>query len=266
MNQGSETYTVYVTTSFHLYHKRHFPMENMYQGEENLHFDASFPFSLEDLQPLNSWRIWIKKFFTNSQNGWGCKAPLDIIWSNCPNQAGPPRADFTGLDWLGFYYLQGWKLFLLPHEDCIFCLPQIWMVSSASGLENFPLKNSPTLKNRSHSTKEYWYTRSMGNDPYPQILNFNLKQTNKQIIAIIMSMKMTFVECLNHSESGSDRRLSCVIENFMQPSGSNSITDAGTQKGKKERSHSATQCWPISKKGGGGGGENRKKKEEKSRK
>lgn len=77
-------------------------------------------------------------------------------------------------------------------------------------------------------------------------LDYKLPTLNKQRknhCPYHVSEDVTFVECLNHSETGSDRRLSCVID-FMQPSANNSFTGAETQTGKKEASYSVTQCCP----------------------
>ena len=36
------------------------------------------------------------KALTESQSGWGWKGPLEVVWSNLPAQAGPPRASRPG--------------------------------------------------------------------------------------------------------------------------------------------------------------------------
>ena len=38
----------------------------------------------------------IISLITESQNGWGWKGPLEVIWSNTPAQAGPPRSACLG--------------------------------------------------------------------------------------------------------------------------------------------------------------------------
>lgn len=82
----------------------------------------------------------------------------------------------------------------------------------------------------------------MGKDPCPQIIKVNFKQTNNHC-PYHVNEDGTFAECLTHSETGSDRRLSFVI-GFMHSSGSKSFTGAGTQARRKEASYSVSQYCP----------------------
>jgi len=50
-------------------------------------------------------------------------------------------------------------------------------------------KYSPFSKIRRHSTKVHWQFRDMRNEPYPQIISFNLKEMNKQTTVFKMSRK-----------------------------------------------------------------------------
>jgi len=53
---------------------------------------------------------------TESQTGRGWKGPLEVILSNPPAQAGPPRAAAQASVQVGFEYLQGWRLTNLPGQ------------------------------------------------------------------------------------------------------------------------------------------------------
>ena len=53
---------------------------------------------------------------TESQNGWGWKGHLEIIFSNLPSQAGSPIEGCSGPRSGNFWYLQGWTLHNLPGQ------------------------------------------------------------------------------------------------------------------------------------------------------
>lgn len=79
--------------------------------------------ALQMFAQLNLWHIENSNIFTYLQKPLGCKGPLEIIWSNSPDQEGSDKANSPGACPLRFWIP---PRLVIPQSICLFhCLTNL---------------------------------------------------------------------------------------------------------------------------------------------